>query len=75
MPRIICNYENCKYVDDGHCGSAAVEIDPFEGCMTFLEVGVMVTEGVLKDDAELLDEGWDDLGFDEEDDSWLDDNL
>jgi hypothetical protein len=52
-----------------------VEIDPFEGCMTFVEVGAMVTEGVLEDDSELLDEGWDDVVFDDEDDSWLDDDL
>lgn len=75
MSRIICHYENCKHVDDGHCGAASVEIDPFEGCMTFVEVGAMVTEGVLEDDSELLDEGWDDVVFDDEDDSWLDDDL
>ena len=48
----------------------SVEIDPDVGCTTYKQAS-----GLLEDE-ELIEEEWDDLGFDEEeDDMWLDDDY
>lgn len=74
MPRIRCHYENCRYLDADFCSAPGVELDPFDGCNTFIEIGVTVREGVLEDDAEAIEERWDDVGYDEDDDYWLEDD-
>jgi hypothetical protein len=74
MPRIRCHYENCKYLDADYCSAPGVEIDPFDGCLTFVEVGVVVREGIIEDEADAIEEGWDDVGFEDDDDFWMDDD-
>lgn len=69
MPRIRCHYVNCVFLDDIYCGAAAVEIDPDEGCMTFVQ-----TDSLSDDDwgdEDTMDD-WEELDSDE-DDLWLDD--
>ena len=69
MPRIRCFYVDCVFLDDDFCGATAVEIDPDEGCMTYTQSSVLLDE-------EIVEEEWEDLGFDEaeDDDLWLDDD-
>ncbi|MBW8010601.1 MAG: hypothetical protein FVQ83_05070 [Chloroflexi bacterium] len=74
MPRIKCHYENCKFLDVSYCSAPKVEIDPFDGCMTYEEVGALVREGVIEDDGDTLEDGWEDMGFEDDDDFWLDDD-
>lgn len=71
MPRIRCYYIDCVFLDDGFCGTAAVEVDPDEGCMTYKQASALLDE-----DLELVEEEWEDLGFDEEEDEdlWLDED-
>ena len=70
MPRIRCHYVDCVFLDDGFCSAGSVEIDPDVGCTTYKQ------DSGLLDDEELLEEEWDDLGFDEEDEEmWLDDEY
>jgi hypothetical protein len=57
------------FLDDIYCGAAAVEIDPDEGCMTFVQ-----TDSLSDDDwgdEDTMDD-WEELDSDE-DDLWLDD--
>jgi hypothetical protein len=62
------------FLDDGYCSTSAVEIDPDEGCMTYTQSADMLEDDHWDDEDELLDDGWEDLDFDEEeDDLWLDD--
>ena len=69
MPRIRCHYVDCVFLDEGFCGAPAVEFDPGEGCMTYKSSSSLLDE-------ELVDDEWDDLGFDEEeDDLWLDEDF
>lgn len=35
MPRIRCHYSDCIFLEDGHCGAAAVELEPDSGCLTY----------------------------------------
>ena len=39
MPRIRCHYLDCVFLDDGFCGTSAVEIDPHESCLTYTQLG------------------------------------
>lgn len=38
MPQIRCRYIDCIFLEEGLCGSDAVEIDPDEGCLTYTEI-------------------------------------
>ncbi len=70
MPRIRCHYVDCVFLDDGFCSAGSVEFDPDLGCTTYKQAS-----GLIEDD-EMIEEEWDDLGFDEEDDElWLDDEY
>ena len=70
MPRIRCLYVNCVYLDDGFCSAPSVEVDPDEGCRTFTQASDLIEVSEWADDDY---EDWDALGFEEEDDLWLDD--
>lgn len=75
MPRIRCRYLDCLYLEDGYCGTGAIELDPDEGCLTYTHVGEIPEDEEWED--EDLDEFWDeddeqDLYLDdEEDEDWL----
>lgn len=69
MPRIRCHYVNCVFIDDIYCGAAAVEIDPDEGCMTFVQADSLSDDDWGDEDT--IDD-WEELDSDE-DDLWLDD--
>jgi hypothetical protein len=60
------------YIDDGFCSSSAVEFDPDGGCLTYSEVLDLMHEGVWDDES--LDEGWEDIGFEDVDDQWFEDD-
>ncbi len=74
MPRIQCRYLDCVYLEDGYCGTGAIELDPEEGCLTYTLIGDIPEDEEWENDE--LDEFWDedeeDLYLDEEDDEdWL----
>ncbi len=54
MPRIRCHYDDCVFLEEGHCGAAAVELEPETGCLTYSQA----------DDGE-AEEEWDELEEDE----------
>lgn len=70
MPRIRCHYEDCVFLEEKHCGAAAVELDPDSGCLTYSqvdEVAVEEEEEEWAEDALDEEEEEDDLYEDEED--------
>ena len=56
MPRILCHYVDCVFLDDEYCGTAAIEIDPDEGCMAYTRPN------------EISDDDWDDDEIESDDD-------
>lgn len=79
MPRIRCRYEDCAHLDDGFCGANSVELDPDEGCLTYIRVGEVPEEEDWEGDD--LDEMWVEedeelfLEDDEETDAWLEEDA
>ena len=75
MPRIRCRYSDCVYLEDGFCGANSVDLDPDEGCLTYMRIGdVPEGEDWEPDDMEEFWEEEDDpLYLDDEDDDWLED--
>ena len=74
MPRVRCNYVDCVFLDHGHCGAAAIEVDPDMGCTTFARANDLDAEDQWdSEDSEL--EEWDDLDVDDDDELWLDDDY
>ena len=67
MPRIRCHYVGCMFIEDGFCGAPVIEIDPDEGCRTFMQTGDPFEEDWDEDDDF---ENWDEEDF--ESDAWLD---
>ena len=74
MPRIRCRYIDCVFLDDGFCGTAAVEFDPDLGCTTFTRADGLEVEDEWDDETSELDE-WDELDMDDDDDLWLDEDY
>ena len=71
MPRIRCHYVNCVFLDDEFCGAPSVVVDPEEGCLTYKQASALQPES-WDDDDSTPEEGWEDMGFEEEeDDLWL----
>ncbi len=73
MPRIRCRYIDCVYLDDDYCSAASVEIDPDEGCLTYVRIGEIPEEEWEEGE---LGEIWDGDEVeifldDEEEDDWL----
>jgi hypothetical protein len=74
MPRIRCHYDDCVFLEEGHCGAAAVELEPETGCVTYSQADAPEVEeewDELEDDE--LEEDEDELYEDEEDDDLWDD--
>jgi hypothetical protein len=74
MPRIRCRYSDCVYLEDDYCGTASIELDPDEGCLTYTHIGDVPENDDWEEDE--LDEFWDedeeDLYLEDEDeDDWL----
>lgn len=69
MPRVRCHYVDCVFLDDAYCGTAAIEIDPDEGCMTYTRPNEISDDDWEDDDLE----EWDEIESDD-DDLWLDDD-
>ena len=77
MPRIRCHYDDCVFLEEGHCGAAAVELEPETGCITYSQADVPEVEeewDELEEDE--FEEDEDELYEDEEDDDdlWDDDD-
>ncbi|TFH33667.1 MAG: hypothetical protein E4G99_11055 [Anaerolineales bacterium] len=77
MPRILCRYIDCVYLEDGFCGTVSIELDPDEGCLKYTRIGeVPEDEDWEEEEEEELVEIWDadeeDLYVDsDEDDDWV----
>jgi hypothetical protein len=69
MPRIRCHYDDCVFLEEGHCGAAAVELEPETGCVTYSQADEAEVEEDEFEDEE--DELYED---DEDDDLWDDDD-
>ncbi|MBP7694727.1 MAG: hypothetical protein KA764_22585 [Anaerolineales bacterium] len=79
MPKIKCHYDDCVFIEEGHCGAAAVELEPEGGCLTYRRD--TETEAAAPEDAWDEDEFEDELEeeedlYEEEDDedTWDDDD-
>jgi hypothetical protein len=55
VPRIQCSYLGCIYREGNFCRAEVVELDPQDGCLTFMPI----------EDMPLEDDDWDEL-FEEE---------
>ncbi len=74
MPRIRCHYMDCVFLEEGYCGARSVELDPDEGCLTYKPDSVVLDDETWDDD-ELIEDEWEELEIDEEDEEiWLDDD-
>ena len=76
MPRIRCHYLDCVFNDDGICAASAVELDPDAGCMTYSQSNKLIASEWEEEEEELEDE-WDELGYEDEEDGedeedWMD---
>jgi len=73
MPRIRCRYIDCVYLDDDYCSAASVEIDPDEGCLTYVRIGEIPEEEWEEEELGEIWEGDEVEIFldDEEEDDWL----
>ncbi len=74
MPRIRCHYDDCVFLEEGHCGAAAVEFEPETGCLTYSQAN----DGEAEEEWEELEEDEyedeeDELYEDEDDDDLWDD--
>ncbi|MDX1401872.1 MAG: hypothetical protein R3245_08120 [Kiloniellales bacterium] len=69
MPRIRCHYLDCVFLDEGFCTAGTIELDPDEGCVTYKQSGADLDDDDFEGGEE---DDWEDLGFGEDDDSWLD---
>jgi len=68
MPRILCHYLDCIFLDGRYCTAAAVEIDPDAGCLTYTPNEEDHAVSSWQD--EELDD-WDEMGEeDEHEDLW-----
>jgi len=65
MPRIRCHYDDCVFLEEGHCGAAAVELEPETGCLTYSQA----TDGAAEEEWDELEED----EFEEEEDELYDD--
>ncbi|MCK5646432.1 MAG: hypothetical protein KAH97_06595 [Anaerolineales bacterium] len=80
MPRVRCRYLDCIFLDDGFCGTSAVEIDPDEGCLTYTQVDeINIDKDWEEEDLEKIWEVEDVEALadddDDDDDLWLEANL
>ncbi len=77
MPRIRCEYIDCVYLEDGYCGTSAIELDPDQGCLTYAQVGDIPEDEEWEDEdlEEFWDEDEEDLYMDDEEgDDWLEED-
>jgi hypothetical protein len=35
MPKILCHYLDCLFLDERYCSAAAIELNPDTGCQTY----------------------------------------
>jgi hypothetical protein len=76
MPRILCRYIDCVYLEDGYCGAPKVSLDPDEGCLKYTRMGEIPEEDW--EEEEELDQIWDadeeDLYLVDEADDWFEED-
>ncbi len=77
MPRIVCRYIDCVYLENGVCGADSILLDPDEGCLTYSSVTDLEVEDEWEDELDgFVEEEDDEQGMlyedDEEDDDWID---
>ncbi len=57
MPRIRCHYEDCVFLESGHCTAERIELDPEMGCLTFQRADEATQpEAEWEEDEDVLDE-------------------
>lgn len=54
MARILCRYVECMFNEEGTCGAETIELDPDEGCLTYVGIEDMPEEGWEEEP----EEGW-----------------
>jgi hypothetical protein len=69
MAQIYCGYKDCENYEDGICISAAVRIEPGQGCLTYRSVESIPDEEPLEQGDRLT---WDEEYFEYE---FLDDEI
>ncbi len=76
MPRIRCHYDDCVFLEEAHCGAAAVELEPDAGCLTYSqsEEAADTEEEWEEDFEDELEDEEEDLYEDEDDDDLWDDD-
>jgi len=73
MPRVVCRYIDCIYLENSVCSADSVIIDPDEGCLTYAGVNDLEVENEWDDNLDEYDD--DELLYEDEDDEeedWLD---
>ena len=76
MPRIRCHYDDCVFLEEGHCSAAAIELEPDSGCLTYSQSEEAEAEDEFEDefDDEFEEEEEEDLYEDEDEDDWDDED-
>ncbi len=77
MPRIVCRYIDCVYLENGVCGADSILLDPDEGCLTYSSVTDLEVEDEWEDELDgFVEDEEDEEGMlyedEEEDDDWID---
>lgn len=68
MPRIRCLYEECVFLVKDFCIAPSIELDPEDGCLTYSEDSNILHKIDSYDDDEIIEDSWEDAGFEELDD-------
>ncbi len=76
MPRILCFYDDCIFLEKGLCTAKTVEFDPDDGCLTYSEDPGDLIQKEYSEDGEDIDYGetWEDAGYEEIDGLSFDDD-
>ena len=77
MPRIRCHYEDCVFLEEGHCGAAAIELEPETGCLTYTRVDEARAEPEDEWEEDEFEDEFEDEEedlYEDEDDDWDEDD-
>lgn len=73
MPRIQCHFLDCKFLEDGLCGAAAVVFEPEAGCLTYRTSSIILRAEGWDLEEEIEEDAWEDFGFEEGE--WVDEEF
>ena len=75
MPRVVCRYIDCIYLESGMCGAESILVDPDEGCTSYSSVNDPDIDLDWEDDVDAFggqDDDEDEIIYDDDDD-WMED--